>query len=82
MDRLRLGEQELLLLRALRSSVDRLADLVGLPRTNFGCALSGRLSDPLLRLVADRLVEARDSRYRLSDSGRRALAEHALAAGS
>jgi DNA-binding IclR family transcriptional regulator len=76
----RLDDQELL--RALRStpesSLSELADAIGLPRTNFGRPLSRRLHEPLNRLVAEGLVEEHDGRYRLSNRGRRTLAEHAL----
>ncbi len=74
------------LLRALRRSPNSgLADLaveVGLPRTNFGRPLSERLRPPLERLVADGLIDERHGRYRLSDRGRRALAERALGSDS
>lgn len=72
----------LLLLRALRSAPDsslgELADSVGLPRSNFGRPLSRRLREPVNQLVAEGLVEDRGGRYRLSERGRRALAERAL----
>lgn len=75
-------DQDLTLLRALRrapgSTVDELADAIGLPRTNFGRPLSRRLRAPLGRLLVDRLVEEHDGRYRLSERGRRTLAERAL----
>lgn len=75
-------DQALALLRALRSSPDsdlgELAGAVGLPRTNFGRSLAARLRPPVRRLVADGLVEERGGRYRLSDQGRRLLAERAL----
>jgi DNA-binding IclR family transcriptional regulator len=78
----RADDQELVLLRALRSAPDRslakLADAVGLPRTNFGRSLSRRLREPVNRLVAEGLVEEQEGRYRLSEYGRRALAERAL----
>ena len=70
------------LLRALRRAPDRslgeLADAVGLPRTNFGRSLSHRLQEPVERLLGDGLIEEHDGRYRLSESGRRTLAERAL----
>jgi DNA-binding IclR family transcriptional regulator len=70
------------LLRALRSAPDRslgeLADAVGLPRTNFGRPLSHRLREPVERLLAGGLVEDHHGRYRLSERGRRTLADHAL----
>ena len=77
-----LDGQELLLLRALRSapesSLGELADAVGLPRTNFGRPLGRRLREPISQLVAEGLVEDHGGRYRLSERGRRALAERAL----
>jgi coproporphyrinogen III oxidase-like Fe-S oxidoreductase len=70
------------LLRALRSTpgsgVDALAALVGLPRTNFGRRLTRGLHETLERLAADGLVEEDRGRYRLTDEGRRELAERQL----
>lgn len=70
------------LLRALRISPDRsldeLADDVGLPRTNFGRSLSRQLLEPIHRLLNVGLVEECDGHYRLSERGRRTLAERAL----
>ena len=70
------------LLKALRSapgrSLDELAGVVGLPTTNFGRPLGHRLRGPVSRLVDEGLVEERDGRYRLSESGRRTLAEWAF----
>ncbi len=70
------------LLRALRNGPNRrlaeLADAVGVPRTNFGRKLSHRLREPLERLLVDGLIEERHGRYRLSERGRRTLAEHEL----
>jgi DNA-binding IclR family transcriptional regulator len=70
------------LLRAIRSAPDRslgeLADAVGLPRTNFGRSLGNRLREPVARLLADGLVDEHDGRYRLSERGRRTLADRAL----
>jgi hypothetical protein len=78
----KLDDLELELLRALRgspeSSLGDLAGAVGLPRTNFGRPLSGRLQEPLGQLVAEGLVEQHHGRYRLSPDGRRTLAERAL----
>jgi len=72
--------QELLL--ALRSAPNRnlgeLADSVGLPRTTFGRRLPSRLREPIERLLADGLVEEQDGRYRLSELGRRHLADQAF----
>jgi len=72
------------LLRALRNAPDRslaeLADAVGLPRTNFGRPLASRVREPVRRLVDDGFVEDRGGVYRLSERGRRTLAERALAA--
>jgi DNA-binding IclR family transcriptional regulator len=76
------AEQDLTLLRALRrspgSSLEDLAEAIGLPRTNFGRPLSRRLRAPVDRLVRAGLVEERRSRYRLTEGGRRMLAERAL----
>ena len=73
------------LLRALRSRPDRnlseLADAVGVPRTNFGRRLDHRLRDPVEQLIDDGLVEERGGRYRLSERGRRTLAEDAADRG-
>jgi hypothetical protein len=73
------------LLRAVRRApgrgADELAELVGLPRTNFGRPLGHRLEEPLRRLLRDGLLEERRGRYRLSDRGRRTLARRALEAG-
>lgn len=70
------------LLRALRSGPERtlgeLAEVVGLPRTNYGRLLGRRLREPVRQLVADGLVEEAGGRYRLSERGRRALADRAL----
>lgn len=70
------------LLRAVRRSPDRRADelakLLGLPRTNFGRAFGHRLSRPLEELHASGLVEEHDGRYRLTERGRRRLADDAL----
>ena len=70
------------LLRAIRSlpgrSLPELADAVGLPRTNFGRPLGSRLRPHADRLRDAGLVEADSGRYRLTDRGRRALAEQAL----
>ncbi len=70
------------LLRALRKEPDRslgeLAEAIGLPRTNFGRSLASRVREPVRRLVDDGLVEERGGVYRLSERGRRTLAERAL----
>ena len=70
------------LLRALRNGPDRslgeLAEAVGLPRTNFGRSLASRVREPVRRLVDDGLVEEHGGVYRLSERGRRTLAERAL----
>jgi hypothetical protein len=70
------------LLRALRtapgSNVDGLAAAVGLPRTNFGRRLTRGLHETLERLAADGLVDEDRGRYRLTDEGRRELAERQL----
>lgn len=70
------------LLRALRNTpdrnVDQLAEAVGLPRTNFGRAPSSRVRDRVRHLVEEGLVEEHGRRYRISEHGRRLLAERAL----
>jgi DNA-binding IclR family transcriptional regulator len=70
------------LLRALRNvpdrSVDQLAEAVGLPRTNFGRAPSSRVRERVLALVDEGLVEEHGKRYRISEHGRRVLAERAF----
>ncbi len=74
-------EEELLraLRRAPQRSLDRLAEAVGLPRTNFGRALGHRLQQPVERLLDEGLIEEQQGRYSLSERGRRFLAERALA---
>lgn len=73
---------ELDLLRALRKApgadLDRLADEVGMPRTNFGRRVEARLRRPLEHLLDDGLVEEGEGRFRLSERGRLRLAERAL----
>ena len=70
------------LLRALRKapgrSVNALADAVGLPRTNFGRRMNRGLHGTLERLAAAGLVDEERGRYRLTDQGRRELAERQL----
>jgi hypothetical protein len=70
------------LLKAMRRSPNRrageLADLLGLPRTNFGRPLGHRLRGPLDHLRSAGLVEEHGGRYRLSERGRRRLADEAL----
>jgi DNA-binding transcriptional ArsR family regulator len=70
------------LLRALRALPDQtlgdLADAVGLPRTNFGRPLTRRVQGTVERLVAEGLVEEHEGVHRLSERGRRTLAERAL----
>ena len=81
MDDSNVDDLELELLRALRGSpdsrLDEIAAAVGLPRTNFGRPLSGRIRGPISELVADGLVEDHQGRYRLSPDGRRTLVERA-----
>src|SRR5712691_11358818 len=78
----KLAGQEFALLRALRAepnrTLDELAASLGLPRTNFGRRLSHRLPEQVDRLVAAGLVEEYFSRSRLTEKGRRALADRAL----
>ena len=70
------------LLRALRNapdrSVDRLADAIGLPRTNFGRAPARRLRERVHALVDEGLIEEHGKHYRISEHGRRVLAERTL----
>ena len=70
------------LLRALRNEPERtlteLAEAVGFPRTNYGRTLGKRIRTPVHQLVTQGLVEEHEHRYRLSKSGRRALADHAF----
>ena len=70
------------LLKAVRRAPDRrageLADLVGLPRTNFGRPFGHRVREPLEHLRSEGLLEEHGGRYRLSDRGRRRLADEAL----
>jgi DNA-binding IclR family transcriptional regulator len=83
MDELSLDRE---LLRALRSrpgkGLSELADAVGVPRTNFGRRLDHRVLVPIERLIDDGLVEERAGRYRLSERGRRTLADEAADRGS
>jgi len=69
------------LLKAVRNApgrrADDLAELVGLPRTNFGRPLGHLLHRPLEHLSARGLIEERRGRYRLAEPGRRLLAERA-----
>jgi DNA-binding IclR family transcriptional regulator len=78
-----LSSEELSVLRAIRSAPDsslgELADVVGLPRTNFGRRLSRRLRGPVSHLVDGGLVAEHGDRYRLTERGRRTLADIALA---
>jgi hypothetical protein len=73
------------LLRALRSAPASkpaaLAAAVGLPRTNFGRRLGRGHDEALGRLVADGLVAEERGRYRLTERGRRELAERQLRPG-
>jgi DNA-binding transcriptional ArsR family regulator len=70
------------LLCALRKApgrcVNALADAVGLPRTNFGRRMNLGLDEMVERLTADGLVDEERGRYRLTDEGRRELAERQL----
>jgi DNA-binding IclR family transcriptional regulator len=78
-----LSSEELAVLRAIRSapdsSLNELATAVGLPRTNFGRRLSPRLRKPVGHLVSGGLVAQDGDRYRLTERGRRTLADVALA---
>jgi len=70
------------LLRALRRSPNRtlpeLAEVLGLPRTNFGRRLSSPLEAPLDDLLAEGLIVERRGRYRLTERGRSTLTEYEL----
>jgi DNA-binding IclR family transcriptional regulator len=72
-------------LRALRAFPDQtfgeLAHAVRSPRTNFGRPLTRGVERSLQQLVRDGLVEKHKGRYRLSERGRRTLAERALGSG-
>ncbi|MGH2933658.1 MAG: hypothetical protein ACRDL2_03970 [Gaiellaceae bacterium] len=72
-------------LRALRAlpnqTLGELADAVRLPRTNFGRPLTRRVERPVQQLVREGLVEEHEGRYRLSERGRRTLADRALDSG-
>ena len=78
----RLADLDVALLRALRGTKETnlrgLAAAVGVPRSNFGRALSHRLEEPVEQLVRDGLVDERGGRYRISDRGRRCLARLAV----
>lgn len=69
------------LMRAIRSSPGsrsgELAEAVGLPRSNFGRRIESRLRQPLEELVAAGLVDEERGRYRLTDEGRKRIAERA-----
>jgi DNA-binding PadR family transcriptional regulator len=72
--------EEAILLALRRSPGSRthaLADAVGLPRTNFGRRLEGRLQQPLRRLLDAGLIDEDSGRYDLTQAGRRRLAERA-----
>ena len=70
------------MLRALRAApetgLDGLAAALGLPRSNFGRRLNQRVLAPLARLVERGLVEQDGKRYRVSERGRKLLAERAF----
>jgi DNA-binding IclR family transcriptional regulator len=57
------------------SSADAIAERLGLPRTNFGRQMTKRLSRPLQRLLAAGLIEEDHRHYRLTQEGRKSLAE-------
>lgn len=50
-------------------TLGELADACGVPRSTFGRPLTGRLRDPLHRLLDDGAVEEHDGRYRLAGGG-------------
>lgn len=71
-----LEEAILLALRkAPGSRADELAEAAGLPRTNFGRRLKGRVRRPLARLLAAGLIDEERGRFQLTEKGRNALAE-------
>lgn len=67
----------LALRRSPGSRSDALAEAVGLPRTNFGRQLKNRLRTPLRQLQSTGLIEEDHGRYRITEEGRRRLAERA-----
>jgi DNA-binding IclR family transcriptional regulator len=76
MDESSLDEAILLALRnAPGSRADELAEAAGLPRTNFGRLLKGRLRRPLARLLAAGLIDEERGRYQLTETGRKTLSE-------
>jgi DNA-binding MarR family transcriptional regulator len=76
MDEAPLDEAILLRLRRMPgSSADVIAERLGLPRTNFGRRMKKRLTRPLQRLVAAGLIEENHRHYRLTQEGRKTLAE-------
>jgi predicted transcriptional regulator len=76
MDEAPLDESILLTLRGMPgSSADAIAERLGLPRTNSGRQMTKRLSRPLQRLLAAGLIEEDHRHYRLTQEGRKSLAE-------
>ena len=77
MDEAPLDEAILLALRRKPgSSADAIAEKLGLPRTNFGRRMKKtRLTRPLQRLQAAGLIEEDHRHYRLTQEGRKSLAE-------
>jgi DNA-binding MarR family transcriptional regulator len=76
MDEAPLDESILLTLRRMPgSSADAIAERLGLPRTNSGRQMTKRLSRPLQRLLAAGLIEEDHRHYRLTQEGRKSLAE-------
>lgn len=69
------------ILLALRNSPGsrsgELAEAVGLPRTNFGRRLKNHLRQPLEQLLAEGFIEHDRGRYRLTEDGRREVAQRA-----
>ena len=76
MNEARLDEAILLAIRrAPDSSADALAERLGLPRTNFGRHMKKRSTRPLQRLLAAGLIEESHHHRRLTQEGRKSLAE-------
>ena len=67
--------------RAPNHKSDELAELIGLPRTNFGRPLGHRLQHPLQQLCDQGLIEEQRGRYRLTEQGRQVLAARASGDG-
>jgi DNA-binding PadR family transcriptional regulator len=79
-----LGREEIAVLRFVRAhspaTLDAVAAFLGEPTTNFGRQRLGQ-SEPILEALARRALIEQDAtgQYRITDHGRHALAEIALA---